>query len=382
MTRRVVGLMSGTSCDGLDAVAVELSGGDGSGPLVARLVAHRARDWGATERERLLAAGAASAVELALLHRDLGLACAAAVRELLTAADWRASDVDVVGWAGHTAVHLPPTPGGDPGATLVLGDGDVIAEGCGCPVLTELRARDRAAGGQGAPLVPFADAALLRRPDRVVGALNLGGIANLTVVPPAGPPVAFDTGPANMLLDGALARASDGARRFDEGGALGLAGRVDEAWLEAALAADGFLALPPPRSTGRERYGAAFLDAHWAHLGRLELADLAATLAAYTVRAVVRAVADHVAEPPAEWVVSGGGAANACLMAGLAAGLAPATVATSEERLGLPSAAREALAMAVLADASLRGRPANVPAVTGALRAVRLGKLCFGVDGA
>jgi anhydro-N-acetylmuramic acid kinase len=180
-----------------------------------------------------------------------------------------------------------------------------------------------------------------------------------------------------MLLDAALRRASDGELGFDRDGALGLAGEPCRQWLDEALAGDGFLALRPPKSTGRERYGAAFLDAHWARLSALSLPDLAATLAAQVVESVADAIARWVQERPAELVVSGGGARNRCVMAGLVERLAPMRVRDSEQALGVPVLAREALAFAVLADATLTGEAGNVPSVTRARRGVRLGKLCL-----
>ena len=354
--RRYVGLMSGTSCDGVDAVACTLRDADPARAAALapeevvelELEAHHHAPYELAFRERLLALPDARPAELARLHVELGERFAAAAAEALGEAGWWAHEVRAAATPGHTAVHLPPTDG-DPGATLALGDGDVIAERLGCPALTEMRARDRAAGGHGAPLVPRADALLLREPGRTRAALNLGGIANVTVVPPVGPPVAFDTGPANMLLDGALARATGGAQLFDADGALGRAGSVHESWLRETLAADDYLRTPPPKSTGRERYGEAFLDAHWGVLGGLSLEDLCATLAAYTAASVADAFERHLPQRPDELVVSGGGAFNACLMERLAEALAPVMVHDSVAALGVPVLAREAAAFCVLA---------------------------------
>lgn len=381
--------MSGTSCDGVDAVVAELSGDYGVEPgapsegrsagsacLTAHVLEHHHVSFEAAFQQQLLRLDRAPAADLALAHVELGERFATAAQTAMRRAGLDSGQVTAVASAGLTVAHIPPGLAG-PGATLSLGDGDVIAERTGCTVVSDFRARDRAAGGQGAPLVPFAEVCLLRRPDRVMGSLNLGGIANVTIVHPQAPPQAFDTGPANMLIDGALLRASAGELSFDEGGCLGLVGEVDRTWLAQALAADEFLAEPPPRSTGRERYGAAFLDRHWPALNRLATPDLAATLAAYTVESVGRALDDFVPERPSQLIVSGGGALNACLMQGLQARLAPTEVMDSVEVLGVPVFAREALAFAILADATLLGVPCNVPSVTGARRAVRLGKLSF-----
>lgn len=374
-SRVLIGLMSGTSCDGVDAVAARLSGTPGAPDYAAEILAHEHRAYAATLRARLLTLESASLRELTLLHRDLADAFADATTTARNAAGLTRAEVRAVATVGHTACHLPPSDT-DEGATLVLGDGDRLAERAGLGVLCELRARDRAAGGQGAPLVPFADACLLRDPDRVVVALNLGGIANLTWIPPTGDPLAFDTGPGNMLLDALLSARTDGAEPHDAGGAHALRGKPDEAWLSAARAADEFLATAPPKSTGRERYGATFLAAH--PLDQLSLDGACATLAAYTVRAVVDALREHTPAPPARLIVSGGGAFNAALMEGLAAALPECEVADSATAIGVPVLAREALSMAILADASLLGQPANLPGVTGARRGVPLGKWCPG----
>jgi len=389
--RVLVGLMSGTSADGIDAVVVRLTGGSGAdaggrtalpqAALRVTVLAHEHAAFQPEFRQRLLALPDARAAELALLHVALGRRFAAVANAALAVAGVSARDVAAIGTPGHTAVHLPPRDDDADGATLALGDGDVIAALTGCTVVSDMRAADRAAGGHGAPLVPWANARLLRShgavrsPDAVRGALNLGGIANITVVPPHEDPVAFDTGPGNMLLDAAVAQLTRGAQEFDGDGALGVAGCVDEAWLEQLVRADDFFAQRPPRSTGRERYGSAFLARHAARLSRGPLPDIAATLAAYTVEGVVLALERFVRPRPADLVVSGGGAFNRCLMARLAARLPDLKIHTSEQALGIPVLAMEALAFALIADATLRGEPSNVPSVTGARRAVVLGKV-------
>lgn len=380
MTARIlVGLMSGTSADGIDAAVVRL-GGDATdaAPLSVELLAHHHAPFDTALRARILALPRALPAELALLHVALGRLSAQAANAALEHVGLGPGDVAAVASAGLTAAHLPPGPQGE-GATLSLGDGDVIAAGTGCAVISDFRAADRAAGGHGAPLVPWADAVLLRPRARArrapVAALNLGGIANLTLVPPDGDPLAFDSGPGNMLLDGALARRSAGRITFDAGGALGCAGRIDAAWLAMLVAQDDFLRQTPPRSTGRERYGDTWFARHAATVDTLALPDLAATLAAYTVEAVALALEQHLHPAPVELIVSGGGALNRCLMQGLAQRLPGITVQDSMQALAMPVLAREAIAFALLGDATLRGIPSNVPSVTGAKRACVLGKL-------
>ena len=371
----LIGLMSGTSGDVVDAVALRFADpGESQGSTRPKFLAHHHADFDTDLRTRVLAASGASAVELARLDVDMGLAFAAAALAAMRLASLAPGEVAAVVTAGLTVVHVPPADG-RLGATLTVGDADLIAERTGCLVVGDVRARDRAAGGHGAPLVPFADAILLRQPERVVAALNLGGIGNLTVVPPVGDPVAFDTGPGNMLLDGALARVSDGRLAMDEDGRLGQAGTVDAAWLEQLLGDDDFLSRPPPKSTGRERYGPSMLDRHAERIASLSREDLAATLAAYTVESVASALETWIDVQPAELIVSGGGAANACLMAGLSRRLAPIVVTDSQSALGIPILAKEAVAMAIIGHATLHDRPSNVPGVTGASRPCVLGKL-------
>lgn len=377
--------MSGTSADGIDAAVVRITGGAAAGraaadaaPLAVELLTHHHAPFDAALRARLLALPRALSAEVALLHVALGQRCAQAARAALEQAGLGSDQVSAIASAGLTAAHLPPGPDGE-GATLSLGDGDVIAAGTGCTVISDFRAADRAAGGHGAPLVPWADAVLLRPRARAraspVAALNIGGIANLTLVPPDGDPIAFDTGPGNMLLDGALLRRTAGRTRFDENGALGCAGRVDAEWLAALVAQDDFLRQSPPRSTGRERYGESWLARHAARLDALRLDDLAATLAAYTVEAIALSVEQQLRERPVELIVSGGGALNRCLMQGLARRLPGIVVQDSLAALGIPVLAKEAVAFALLGDATLRGVPSNVPSVTGARRACVLGKI-------
>jgi anhydro-N-acetylmuramic acid kinase len=371
--RVLVGLMSGTSADGIDAAAVAIRDGADGRPRPV-VLAHHHQPFERDFRLEILGIPDARPGALARLHRVLGERFAAAAQGALRAAGLRPAQVAAVVSPGLTAAHLPPGED-DAGATLTLGDADVIAAATGCAVISDLRATDRAAGGHGAPLVPWADAVLLRRPERIVAALNLGGIANVTVVPPQGDPVAFDTGPGNMLIDGALARVTGGRVTYDEHGALGSTGRVDEAWLAELVAADAFLERRPPRSTGRERYGEALLARHAAKLAALAPPDLAATLAAYTVHAVADALARWVPWRPAVLVVSGGGALNRCLMDGLQRALPDLDVTDSDRALGIPVLAKEAVAFALLGDATLRGVPSNVPSVTGARRACVLGRL-------
>ncbi|MEE9274273.1 MAG: anhydro-N-acetylmuramic acid kinase, partial [bacterium] len=267
-------------------------------------------------------------------------------------------------------------------STLQLGDPAVIAERCGLTVVADFRARDVAAGGSGAPLTPWAHDLLFSRTEAPSAFLNLGGISNLTYIPPAGEEglFGFDAGPANMAIDALARRLSGGAESFDRDGALAARGEIDEAAL-ARLLEHPFLSSPPPKSTGRESFGEAFLDSALALMdapgARGE--DQLATLTAFSAECVIRAVRDHFPRdaPPAEIVVGGGGVRNRTLMRLLEEGLSPVPLVSSGDR-GLPPDAVEAVSFALLAWATLRGVAANVPAATGASRKVVLGHITPG----
>jgi anhydro-N-acetylmuramic acid kinase len=284
----------------------------------------------------------------------------------------RAGDVDLVVSHGQTVYHW--VSDGQVLGTLQLGQPAWIAERLGVPVVSDLRTRDVAGGGQGAPLVSFVDVLLLRgRPGRHA-ALNLGGIANLTLTDE--PPSAFDTGPANALIDAAVLEATGEA--YDADGALAAQGRVDDELL-AALLADPYYRRPAPKSTGKEHFHATYLrelvQAAEVRLGRpLALPDLLATLCALTARTV----ADQLAGRSVEGlVVSGGGTRNPVLMAMLAERLPGIRMIDSEE-FGVPSDAKEAVAFAVLGWHTAHGWPASLPSCTGAVGARCLGSLTPG----
>ncbi|MHB8621646.1 MAG: anhydro-N-acetylmuramic acid kinase, partial [Chloroflexota bacterium] len=273
---------------------------------------------------------------------------------------------ELIGSAGQTVCHLPAA-----GATLQLGEAAVIAEQTRVPTVANFRAADMAAGGQGAPLVPYADFHLLgdQRENRVC--LNLGGIANVTVLPAGGSPEdvrAFDTGPGNMVIDACAAHISQDRLQRDEGGEMALRGRADQALL-AELLEHPFFAVPPPKSCGREEFGEHFAARAWSRDIRSE--DLLATVTALTAEGVARALASF---PPIDTLsVSGGGVHNRALMAELA-GRVPAGRVVPVEELGCSSDFKEALCFAVLAYAWQRRWPGNLPACTGASHPALLGQ--------
>jgi anhydro-N-acetylmuramic acid kinase len=361
-----VGLMSGTSLDGVDAALVRIVPRAKSYDV--ELLRFATTPYEPRLRDELLAAlppNAGSTAAVARLHHAVGGAFAAAA--LAVAGEERPV---FVASHGQTLWHA-----GAAGATLQVGDPFVIREAIGATVCADFRSADCAAGGQGAPLVARIDALLLAdsKEDRV--ALNLGGIANVTLLRKGAPPdaaIAFDTGPANVLLDAFVAARTGGRMQFDAGGELARRGRVAEDLLAAMLADDYFVALPP-KSTGRERFGAHFLEKHAGHLANMSTEDGAATLAELTAASVAGAIRS-TGMNSARVIVSGGGAHNRALLDRLAHRLEPAVVEPSGA-YGLPVDAKEAIAFAVLGYETLRERAANVPAATGARRAVVLGAI-------
>jgi anhydro-N-acetylmuramic acid kinase len=368
--RRIIGLLSGTSADGTDAALCELEGAGETTRLVSSTFV--TTPFGRPLRERIFRLAQADASELTDLDVLLGEAFAEAALEVAEAAGVRIEDVDLIGSHGQTAVHHPRSAG-KLGATLQIGEAAVIAERTGRPVVSDFRVRDVAAGGEGAPLVPLVDHLLFRKPGTRRALQNIGGIANVTLVGDSlGDLVAFDNAPGNMPLDAVARAASGGAEAFDAAGRRAARGTIDAALL-ADLHAHPYLALPLPKSTGRETFGKDFVYPLLARYGA-RLDDLLATLTRFVAEAIARSYRELLPAPPREVYVSGGGALNPTLMAHLAALLAPVTVATSAS-LGVDPEAKEAIAFAVLANETLFGRPGNVPSVTGAAGPRVLGKI-------
>ena len=348
---RVAGVMSGTSLDGIDVAVVDIRGRQ------IRTVGFQSTPYSAAVRAAILAVSDTTAptASISRLHFQLGELYARAVLRAVKSF----GPVELVGCHGQTIYH----EGGS--NTLQIGEAAVIAERVGVAVVSNFRARDIAAGGQGAPLVPFVDCLLFRHPRRTRIALNIGGIANITVIPSAGTVVAFDTGPGNMAID-ALARAM--GKAFDRGGRIAASGEVNRALLDELLA-DRYYRRLPPKSAGREQFGAAFVERL---IGtRLPLRDLVATATVLTAATISLAVRQF-AGASTDLIVSGGGVHNPQIMAHLAGFLQGIAIATSND-YGIDADAKEAIAFALLAHETLRGRPSNLPSATGARHAVVLG---------
>ena len=356
-----IGLMSGTSLDGIDGVLLDFGSSQGS-PLT--LLGHRHQAFDATLRGELASLNAPGDNELQraeLAGNALARAYAAIVNGLLASSGVSAARVRALGAHGQTVRHRPGEFDGV-GYTTQLLNGALLAELTGIDVVCDLRRRDVAAGGQGAPLAPGLHAALFAAPGQARAVLNLGGIANLTLLSAAGGVRGFDCGPANVLLDGWCQRHT--GRAFDADGRWSRTGQVLQPLL-AALIAEPFFALPAPKSTGRDLFNMAWLDWHLQrHASAAAPADVQATLAALTVHSVARALRDHAAGTSV-LLVCGGGALNTHLMDGLAQALPTLRVTTTAE-FGLPVDQVEGAAFAWLAQRFVERMAGNIVAVTGA----------------
>lgn len=359
-----LGLISGTSADGIDAALVRFT--DGHPGLVAGLT----HPWNDTLRTRILAV-AQDELRLDLdaygqLDVAVGCAFAEAARAVMEQAGVDRDDVTAIGSHGQTIRHRP---GGEYPFTLQIGDPAVIAERTGIDTVADFRRADVAAGGQGAPLVPAFHATVLRpaRGARVV--LNLGGIANVTRLTAAGEVTGFDTGPANGLMDAWCLRHRGEA--FDRGGLFAASGQVDESLL-AELLDDAYFDLPPPKSTGREHFHLAWLDTH-PRVAELPPEDVQATLLALSAVSVAEAIERHAADA-ADVVACGGGVHNTALMHAIGARLDGRPLLASSA-FGIDPDVMEAMAFAWLAYRRVRGEPGNLPAVTGARGPRLLGAL-------
>ena len=380
---RVIGLMSGTSGDGVDAALVEI-GGQGE-QLEVRPVAFAVTPFSPDLQQRVLKAALEGSVrEICYLNALLGEIFARAALKVIRKAKLTPAQIDLIGSHGQTVHHLPVGRRergiGLVRATLQIAEAAVIAERTGVTAVANFRARDLAVGGQGAPLAPYAHYVLLWDSDRTRLVVNLGGISNVTVLPRGAgldQVQAFDTGPANMVLDGLINHMTRGRLSMDRQGAMASSGRVDAALLRELLR-HPYLRRRPPKSTGREEFGAEFVARVRTLQKRRKLADrdVMATCARFTAECIGTARKWLPGEID-EVIVGGGGVRNRAVMEHLAQVLAPAPVRTFDQ-VGWSSKAFEAIAFAVLAYQTIHGTPNNVPSVTGARGAVVLGHLVPG----
>ncbi len=353
--------MSGTSLDGIDVAVVDIRGG------AVKTIGFQSTPYPPGVRAAILAVSNAATTTAAIsrLNFELGALYARAVRRAMA----RYGPVELIGCHGQTIYHEGRRN------TMQIGEAAVLADRTGVPVVNDFRTRDIAAGGEGAPLVPFVDYLLFRDARRTRVALNIGGIGNITVIPPRARPeevVAFDTGPGNMVID-ALAREYTGGKlAYDRDGEIAARGQVHPELLDRLLA-DPYFRRKPPKSAGREQYGAEFVA--MLRATRLPLEDLIATATVLTAVTIARGVRMAGCRPGAtDLIASGGGAHNPRIMGHLAAFLPDVAIATSAD-YGIDIDAKEAIAFAVLAHETWRRRPSNLPSATGARRAVVLGKI-------
>ena len=377
-----VGLMSGTSVDGIDTVVTRLTGA-GRG-LRAELLAHVHTEFPPRFRTRVLNACLhGSVAEICELNFVLGEQFARAALSAILLAKLKPSQITAIGSHGQTVHHLPNAK---PPSTLQIGEPSVIAERTGITTVADFRVRDMAAGGQGAPLVPYADWALFTHSKHPRIIQNIGGIGNLTFLPPSASledVIAFDTGPGNMVMDAVITKLTRGRETFDRGGQLAARGMVADVLLDECLT-HPYLRRGLPKTTGREEFGEMFVKKFLSRAKQLRLtrADTMATATMFTAASIWRAYRRFVFPKVkredlkhVQTILGGGGAKNATLVRMLKQQMAGAFNLRTNEDFGIPSSAKEPLAFAILAHATINGIPSNVPAVTGARRAVVLGKI-------
>jgi anhydro-N-acetylmuramic acid kinase len=375
--RLVVGLMSGTSMDGVDAALVRI---EGSGlETQVHLINFICIPYESSILERLenvISSG--STRDVCELNFLVGEAFASAVLAVIHKAGFQTTDVDLVGSHGQTIYHNPPSSGKGVPSTIQIGELDVIAERTGITTVGDFRTRDIAAGGEGAPLVSYVDYLLFHKPGRVSITQNIGGIANATVVTESiDDIIAFDTGPGNVLMNEVMSLATNGEEKYDQDGKLASQGLVNKELLEKLLS-HPFFSQPPLKSTGREVFGKEKARGLYALVRkeRFSLEDLIATLLELTVQSIAVSYERFIFPrwKISEVILSGGGARNPVLVERLKRRLNYVRFSTSDD-YGIPVDAKEAVAFAILANELICGNPANLPSVTGARRRVPLGKI-------
>lgn len=378
----VLGLMSGTSADGVDVAICEIKGDPSS--LSASLLHGATFQYEQSMRQRILTCcdpTDSSVEEIAVLNVDLAEVFADAVLAVIERGGVTPEQIDLIGSHGQTLWHNV-TDDGEVNGSLQIVEASVIAERTRITTISNFRARDIAAGGQGAPLTSYVDWLLLRHPKHWRAVQNIGGMGNVTFLPPltdeSSPPVAFDTGPGNALLDIAAAQLTDGAWTYDHDGQLARQGRVNEEWLDELLS-HPYYARDYPKTTGRETFGsdaAKQLLLEACERG-LDNNEIIATLTALTATNIADAYRRFAPAPIQEVILGGGGRHNPVIVGMLRELLAPATVLKHED-IGMDSDFKEALVFAILAYETWHGRPSTLPALTGARKATVLGQITPG----
>jgi anhydro-N-acetylmuramic acid kinase len=384
----VLGLMSGTSVDGIDVALVRIAPSIIDNAAHARLENFAVVPFPANVRAEVLRLAEGTRVttaDISQLNFRLGQLFAAAALRACRKFRVPLRRISLIGSHGQTVFHQGRPSrflGANVASTLQIGEPAVIAALTGVTTVGDFRPADMAVGGQGAPLVPFGDYLLYRDARRGRAVLNIGGIANVTIIPKAAAPssvLAFDTGPGNMVIDALVHHFTRGRSGYDADARMASRGHLLPALLDT-LFAEKYLRQPPPKSAGREQYGKSYVQQilAWGSRHRASPEDLVRTATVFTALSISAALHRWVLPrtPLAQLIVSGGGARNPLLLAQLCAALGGIEVIASET-LGLPGDAKEAFIFAVLADETVHGRPANLPSATGASRPAILGKICF-----
>nr|WP_255437467.1 anhydro-N-acetylmuramic acid kinase [Thalassobacillus sp. CUG 92003] len=376
--RLAIGLMSGTSLDGIDAALVEITGA-GPGTEV-NLLAFESLSYSNEESQGILNlcnSSDSSVDQICRMNVWLGEKFAEAARRVMEQAEVPLAEVDFISSHGQTIFHMP-----DHAATLQIGELAVIAEQTGCVTVGDFRPSDMAVGGQGAPLVPFVDDLLFRHPSQGRILINIGGISNLSVLEAGRDDdhvLAFDTGPGNVLIDAIVQKGTNKEKKYDEGGQLAAQGKVDVEWLEHILEADDYLKQPLPKTTGRELYTSDMAEQLWQEGKKrnLRFEDIIATITAYTVEAIARHIHTFVdrAYKTEDVIIAGGGVHNHTLLEGLKRRLSQRV--TPLDDLNFSSDAKEAITFALLGNEFLHGQSNNLPSATGASKKAVMGKLVF-----
>lgn len=394
---KAIGLISGTSLDGIDAAIIEIPDlAEHKNDSSVRMIGLATYPYPEGVRERILqisAPGKGTVDQICHLNAYIGELFARAAVQIAQESGIALDQIDVIGSHGQTIHHLPQ-PQDERGirvtSTLQIGEPSIIAERTGITTVADFRPRDMAAGGQGAPFAPFAHYRLFRHPTRYRIVTNIGGISNVTYLPPNAAPnqvIAFDTGPGNMLLDAIAFRVSHGEEIYDIDGRRAARGTCHPALL-AWMLDHPYFRRTPPKSTGREEFGEHFLDEIYARQRQFGMSDydLLATATCFTAESIAKSYQAFLpayrelaamAEPPVDLLFCGGGVKNLTLMTRLQDRLAPLPI-FPVERFNLSSDALEAITFAILACETILGRPTNLPSVTGACRPVILGKIVPG----
>jgi anhydro-N-acetylmuramic acid kinase len=378
--KKVIGLMSGTSADGIDACLVEISGSGVHSKI--NILAFETYPYDEATRTTILEActpEAGTIDKICRLNFDLGKLFANAVKCIANKGHIPLSDIDLIGSHGQTVYHLPLH-----GSTLQIGEPSVIAQETGIVTVADFRPRDMAAGGQGAPLVPYVDFVLFRNKEKGRALQNIGGIANVTFLPrdcTINDIVAFDTGPGNMIIDRIMELITKNVHHFDKGGNLAAQGKVNNGLL-AHLLAHPYLTKQPPKTTGREEFGRRFADKIYEDAvcaGVLDI-DILTTVTAFTARTIADSYKRWILPnyKLSEVILSGGGSYNNTLIEFLGQYLDASVAMVTIEKFGIASSAKEAIAFAILANETISGNPNNIPGVTGAREMVIMGKIVPG----